>query len=100
MAAYLIEFVGGPFDGYGQLVSVRPDDLAPDVALPVSSSIFRLLDGQPVRKNTRPTSIAFYRQDLSDGRMRYRFLGSRSPLQLHIGISKDERNAELEARDG
>ena len=84
MAVYLIEFVGGPFDGYGQQVCTAPDNLALHVALPVSPSIFRLLEGHLPARITPVTSVAFYRKDVWDGHVRYRFVASRSPRQSHI----------------
>jgi hypothetical protein len=82
MTGYIVEFVGGPFDGYRQAVSIPPDDLAPQLALPVNRTIFRLFEGRMPAKGTPITSIAFYRQDVSHGCICYRFLAARSPIRV------------------
>lgn len=78
---YEIEFIGGPFDGHRQMVSIPAASLADTVALPVSRNIFRLLAGHRSVPGEPATSIAIYELDELRGRQRYFFLGATSSAQ-------------------
>jgi hypothetical protein len=84
MSMFRIEFIGGPFDGYSLPLSVSPDDLKPQIAMPVSNDLFRIMEGQ-LPTNAQVTSVAFYRLDGSTGAFCYHFVGARRPTKLHIG---------------
>lgn len=78
---YEIEFIGGPFDGHRQMVTIPAASLADTVALPVSRNIFRLLAGHRSVPGEVATSIAIYELDELRGRQRYFFLGATSSTQ-------------------
>ena len=84
MANYFIEFVGGPFDGHLQPVSVAPKHLAAHAAVPVSEKVFRLLEGKPIDGESVITSVAVYRLYESAGVCRYQFVIAKSPADLHV----------------
>ena len=75
---YLIEFIGGPFDGHRQTISIPAESLAETVALPVRRNIFQMLNGQTGAPDTPTTSIAIYELEVIHGRRRYYFLGATS----------------------
>lgn len=66
----LLEFVGGPFDGFSQLISVESNELPACVALPLNRKAGRLL-GFKARSNT--TRVAIYRLDQDADAVRYHF---------------------------
>jgi hypothetical protein len=74
-----IEFIGGPFDGFQYEV---PMPLLPPstIALPVSDTIQRMLNGEKTGQPSPTTSVAMYRFDRVH--YRYRFLGSTLPETL------------------
>ena len=78
---YEIEFIGGPFDGHRQTVSIPVASLADTVALPVSRNIFRLLSGCNSVPGEAATSIAIYELEELHGQQRYYFLGATSSSQ-------------------
>ena len=84
MATYIVEFVGGPFDGHRQPLSSPPVQLVPQASLPVSSDEFRLFEGQVPATNSAVTSIAFYEREIAYGAIRYRFVGARPPTQPQL----------------
>lgn len=78
---YEVEFVGGPFDGHRQYVSIPPETLAAKVGLPVSQNVFRLFDGRSAKPNLPTTSIAVYQLSQGCGTPRYHFLGATAPAE-------------------
>lgn len=78
---YEIEFIGGPFDGHRQSLSIPVNSLAETVALPVSRNIFRLLAGYQAAPEAPATSIAIYELEIIGGQRRYYFLGATSSSQ-------------------
>jgi hypothetical protein len=70
-----LEFIGGPFDGFSQLVSIESDELPACVALPMTRKAGRLL-GVQVEKSDQPR-IAIYRLQHNGGKVSYRFRGIR-----------------------
>jgi hypothetical protein len=79
-ASYEIEFIGGPYDGYRQVLTTTRNELAEIVALPVSQGIFRLLDGEARGPGAPTTSVAVYQLEGSGSRWRHRFVGAASPM--------------------
>lgn len=75
-----VEFIGGPFDGHRQVVAL-PEALSETVALPVNRNVYRMLAGLPATNNMITTSIAVYELEVIEGRPRYFFLGSTSPVE-------------------
>jgi hypothetical protein len=72
---FVIDFVGGPFDGHRQNISDK-NGLADTVALSVSKHILELLQEKANRDKTT-TSIALYeKEQLLKNHFIYRFLGS------------------------
>ena len=84
MSRYTIEFIGGPFDGHHQTLSIAPEELAPEAVMPVSRNMFRLMEARVPTRSEPLTSIAIYRRDESADGCRYRFVAARSPTQLRI----------------
>jgi hypothetical protein len=78
---YEIEFIGGPFDGHRQSLSIPVNSLAETVALPVSRNIFRLLAGYQAAPDAPATSIAIYELEIIGSQRRYYFLGATSSSQ-------------------
>lgn len=67
----LVEFIGGPFDGFRQQVWDEIDDLPERVAIPVNQRSARVLglDTAPLQSNHK----AIYHLQLSAGVARYSF---------------------------
>ncbi len=80
-ASILVEFIGGPFDGHRQMLSLPADSLAETVALPVSRNIFQMLAGHSHAVEAPVTSVAIYELEVLDDRRRYFFLGATSATQ-------------------
>ncbi|HUY31461.1 MAG TPA: hypothetical protein VMV69_01675 [Pirellulales bacterium] len=78
---YQVEFVGGPFDGHRQPISIPPTALASMAAFPISRNIFRLLDRETGEPNAPTTSLAIYELAVVDEQPRYHFLGAASAAQ-------------------
>lgn len=74
-----IEFIGGPFDGFRYEIPV-PLFPPQTIALPVSETIQRMLNGENTGVATPTTSVAAYSLDRGAGR--YRFLGAMLPETL------------------
>lgn len=80
-----VTFIGGPFDGHCQPVSLSASELLPVAMLPVKRSTFRLLDGQATHLDDPVTSVAVYQLDLSDELCRYQFVRSLDPEAAQTG---------------
>ena len=79
----LLEFVGGPFDGHHQTISVPAEELAQTVALPVNDNVFRMLEGK-LRGPAQPSrTVALYELSHHAG-WQYRFLGSRRAAEFNL----------------
>jgi hypothetical protein len=79
-ATHLIEFVGGPFDGHVQPLSLETRSLVAVALLPVSRTVFGWLEGKSTPVGTRVTSVAVYRLEVEDGHVRYRFRRALPPV--------------------
>lgn len=66
-----LEFVGGPFDGFSQLVSVESDELPKCVGLPLSRKAGRLLGFRIGKPNS--SRVAIYELLPQDGIVQYVF---------------------------
>jgi hypothetical protein len=71
-----LEFVGGPFDGFSQLVSVESDELPQCVGLPLSRKAGRLLGFRIGQPDT--SRVAIYRLYHQDEIVQYRFCSMRT----------------------
>jgi hypothetical protein len=71
-----LEFVGGPFDGFSQLVSVESDELPKCVALPLSRKAGRLVGFRIGKPNK--SRVAIYRLHHQDGIVQYLFRDMRA----------------------
>jgi hypothetical protein len=78
--SYEIEFIGGPYDGYRQVLTTPLNELAEIVALPVSRDIVRLFDGEARGLGAPTTSVAVYQLEVSSNKCRHRFVGAASPM--------------------
>jgi hypothetical protein len=72
----VIEFIGGPFDGHVQSVSLPPRELIDVVALPVNSNVLHMVNGEPVGEKSPASSIAVYERDSATAPPRYRYVGA------------------------
>ena len=82
--AILLEFVGGPFDGYSQIFSMDLTDLARRVALPVNENVFLMLDGKVKGPAAPSKTVAIYDLHYKDGDCKYYFLGARRAVELNL----------------
>lgn len=80
-----VEFIGGPFDGHVQRVSLNLEDMAEVALLPVSRAIYGWLHGQAKPPRARVTSMAEYHLELAGSECRYRFKRSLAPAESSIG---------------
>jgi len=78
---YQVEFIGGPFDGHRQPISIPPTALASMAAFPISHNIFRLLNNEADVPDAPPSSLAIYELAVVDEQPRYHFLGAASAAQ-------------------
>jgi hypothetical protein len=79
-AATLVEFIGGPCDGYN--MTMQPE-LPRAVAIPLNQNVFRVLGGQKSGPPLPCETIAFYKlANPEDGR--YRFLGACRTSDLNV----------------
>ena len=82
MSKCTIEFIGGPFDGHQQPLTIAPGDLATEAVMPVSQDMFRLMEGRTPTRSEPLTSLAVYRREDPADACRYCFVAARSPTQL------------------
>jgi hypothetical protein len=75
----LLKFVGGPFDGFSQFVSIESDELPPCVALPLNRQAGRLLGCKVGMLDS--SRVAIYRLHCQGGTVRYQFRSMRAPDQ-------------------
>jgi len=79
-ATNLIEFVGGPFDGHVQPLSLETRSLVAVALLPVSRTVFAWMEGKSNPFGTRATSIAVYHLEIEEGHVRYQFRRALPPV--------------------
>ncbi|HEV3022916.1 MAG TPA: hypothetical protein VGX76_10625 [Pirellulales bacterium] len=73
---YEVEFIGGPFDGHRQPISIPPTALASMAAFPISRNIFHLFDNEADEPAAPTTSLAIYELAVVEDQPRYHFLGA------------------------
>lgn len=56
----MMEFVGGPYDGFCQLLDEFDGDLAPDFELPVQQNLIRVMAGEKPRSAQKVRTVAVY----------------------------------------
>ena len=78
---YHVDFIGGPFDGHRQPISIPPAALASMAAFPISQNVFRLLNNEASEPDSPTRSLAIYELAIVDEQPRYHFLGSASAAQ-------------------
>ena len=78
----LVQFVGGPFDGFEHGVSFPPEELAETVTLPVNPNVVRMLEGDSREARTAATSIAVYELGYREGNWRYEFVKAAPAQEL------------------
>ena len=77
-----VRFVGGPFDGYCQSLTLDVSNILPVALIPVCRGTFRLLGGESSGGNALVTSFAVYRLEESDSAWCYRFLRALDPASV------------------
>jgi hypothetical protein len=78
---YQVKFIGGPFDGHCQPISIPPAALASMAAFPISRNIFHLFSGESREADAPTTSLAIYELAIVDDQPCYHFLGAASAAQ-------------------
>jgi hypothetical protein len=73
---FIVEFVGGPYDGHQQSCLMSPSQLPTDVIWFVCEDGLRLLGGGDHQQRGAFTSVALYGLDWETGTARYRFAGA------------------------
>ncbi len=90
-AQTLIEFIGGPFDGFEKLYPMSAEQLPLDVIWLVSESAFQQLDlncrSEPARQ-AKLTSIAVYELNATGPALQYHHAGSISAKWFTDAIRK------------
>lgn len=71
-----VRFICGPLDGLTQFFF--EDDLKPEIAIPISSKLFRQLEGINDAAQPRPTSVAVYKAQFGEPGHKYMFGGAES----------------------
>jgi hypothetical protein len=84
---YVVEFVGGPFDGF----AAECPQLAGVIAMPVSRHILRAICGESSGSPSPPSSVAYYHLGSLAGVWRYVFAGTESPQHLQMEGSEEEK---------
>jgi len=69
----VIEFIGGPYDGYKELCLTQTVRLPADVVWLVCEDAFRMLEGKDSHPGGAITSVAFYELEARRDAGRYRF---------------------------
>lgn len=74
-----VEFLGGPLDGYLEVIdpdNIRCSDM---IRLTINENIIMAIGGEPPGPKRPPTSVVFYERVLSRQEFRYHYLGSTYP---------------------
>ena len=79
---FIVEFVGGPYDGHQQSCLMNPSQLPSDVIWLVCEEGLRLLGGDEHQRVGAFTSVALYELDWEAGSARYRFAGAISAKEF------------------
>lgn len=73
---FIVEFVGGPYDGHQQSCLMSPSQLPSDVIWFVCEDGLRLVGGGVHEQRGTLISVARYAIDWATGTARYRFAGT------------------------
>jgi hypothetical protein len=79
-AHHLLDFVGGPFDGYELTTAHRPDDEF--LFIPVAGTTDLHLNSIALSRGAQPTSLAIYELQRSEVGWSYCFLCADTPIQI------------------
>ena len=79
-ASYLLNFVGGPFDGYELSMAHRPDDEF--LFIPVAGATDLHLNSVALSRGAQPTSLAIYELLRNPRGWSYCFLCADTPIQI------------------
>ena len=71
----MMELIGGPYDGFSQILSDLEGDLAPEFEMPVQQNLIRVMSGQPRRPTHKVRTVAVY--DLADDALAARYVFKR-----------------------
>ena len=69
----IMEFVGGPYDGFSQILDEFESDLAPEFELPVQQNLIRIMSGQALGSQQHVRTVAVYALTSESGTIRYVF---------------------------
>ena len=73
---FIVEFVGGPYDGHQQSCLMSPSQLPSDMIWFVCEDGLRLVGGGVHQQRGAFTSVALYRISWATGTAGYRFAGA------------------------
>ena len=90
-SSYEFTFVGGPLDGYRQLMPFRP---APILAFPVDRNLLAALQGDEPPGCSDITSVAFYQGSQTDAQSwQFRFLRATTPEEAEQTCQQEFRSS-------
>ena len=69
----LMEFIGGPYDGFAQILDDLEGELAPDFEMPVQQNLIRVMAGDTTRFAHKVRTVAVYRLSGDSNTARYMF---------------------------
>jgi hypothetical protein len=78
-----VEFVGGPLDGYLEVIdpeNIRCTDM---IRLTINENIVMAIGGEQPGPKRPPTSVVYYERTLTNDEYRYYYLGSTYPSEPH-----------------
>jgi len=81
---YALEFIGGPLDGYKQVVTCPLEDVAQQIVVPINANVMRRLRGRPTGEAEGATSAAAYALSVRGTRCHYRYLGPLSAEEAEL----------------
>ena len=79
---YTLEFMGGPYDGYTQVVSIPQENLLAMVSLPVNRNVLQVIQGDPPGAESPTRTVAMYELHEAPFGWRYQFLMTRKAGDL------------------
>lgn len=76
-----VEFIGGPLDGYMEVIDSEAIACSELIRLSINENIVMALGGERPRTKRPPTSVVFYERMLDNQECRYHYLGSTYPSE-------------------
>jgi len=76
-----VEFVGGPLDGYTEVVDGENVTCSDMIRLTINENIVLAISGERPGPKRRPTSVVFYERLFANQECRYHYLGSTYPSE-------------------